>query len=553
MQTFRRLRASMAVNIIGAVVLLMAVFGLTVSVLGYWSFTDAFRQEYATTTWHMADTAATLVNGDHLEAYLAGDEMEEYQQSRRYLDSYCRRMHVSLVYVIRVDRSDYGRFVSVFNLVDNTVGGSSYTEWPLGHERAAGSEEYRQKYRALYEEGVPYETVYSFRPAEGIPPHVNTMVPVRNSAGQVTGILCIQRPIQELMDARRPYLVNIAIFTVVLAVLASVFIILYIRRFFVKPIRTVSAEAVRFARENTQGEPLAGISRFRELANLAGSIETMETDMVRSMAELTAVTAERERISTELDLARTIQAGSIPSTFPAFPDRRDFDVHASMTPAKEVGGDFYNFFLIDDDHLALVIGDVSGKGVPAALFMMVTNILLSEYARMRPGTPGEVLTSVNDRLCPHNRAEMFVTVWLGILELSTGKLTAANAGHEDPALCRAGGSFELWKTRHNVAVGVMEGVRFRDSTLQLAPGDKLFIYTDGVPEATDAGLAMFTLPRMMNALDRCRGGSPRDILEGVLQEVDAFVGDAPQFDDLTMLCLSLTDPAAPDARGLSPS
>jgi sigma-B regulation protein RsbU (phosphoserine phosphatase) len=201
-----------------------------------------------------------------------------------------------------------------------------------------------------------------------------------------------------------------------------------------------------------------------------------------------------------------------------------------------VGGDFYNFFLIDDDHLAFMIGDVSGKGIPAALFMMVTNIVLSNRTLMG-GTPAEILAFVNDNICAHNKLDMFVTLWLGIIDLTTGKVLAANAGHEDPAVCRKDGSFELGKTRHGLMAGAMPGIRYRDAEFYLAPGDKVFLYTDGVPEATDGENRMFTLDRMLVTLNTVKNGSPEEILEGVHQEVNAFVGDAPQFDDLTMLCL----------------
>ena len=173
----------MALNIIGAIAFLLAVFGIIVSALGFVSFTAAFKKEYAVSTYHMADTAATLVNGDHLDAYLAGGEAEEYRRTRDYLDRYCRKMSVSLVYVIKVDTSDYGRFVSVFNAVDNSVDDTEYTAWELGHKRDTTNDEYRRKYRAMYEQTEPYETVYRQKTTDGQHPHITTMVPVKNSAG----------------------------------------------------------------------------------------------------------------------------------------------------------------------------------------------------------------------------------------------------------------------------------------------------------------------------------------------------------------------------------
>ncbi len=531
----KKLRSSMTANILGAIVLTLVLFGLIVSAFGFASFTEAFKKEYDVSTYHMADTATTLVNGDHMDAYLAGEETEEYRQTKEYLDIYCKKINVSLIYIIQVDRSDYGRFVSIFNLVNNAVDDSSYTEWELGHKRDTTNDEYRQKYRAIYEQGSPFETVYRIKTTDGQHPHITTMVPVKNSAGEVSAILCMQRPVREIYDARLPYLRSIAAATVLLAIAASAFAANFMRKQFVKPLRKVSREATRFARENTKGEELGEISSFEELQKLARSIDTMETDMVSYIDNLTTATAEKERIGAELDLASTIQENSIPNMFPAFPDRKDFDIYAAMTPAKAVGGDFYNFFLIDDEHLAMTIGDVSGKGIPAALFMMVTNILLRDRTQMGGG-PGEILSSVNDSLCARNVADMFVTVWLGILDLSTGTLKAASAGHEYPVLCRAGGDFQLYRDRHGLVLGGMEGVRYKEYELQLQPGDKLFIYTDGIPEATDADGAMFGKERMISALNEDAFAAPEQILKNVRRAVDGFVKDAEQFDDLTMLC-----------------
>ena len=531
-----RLRSSMAFNIIGVIVLILNVFAIVVASIGFVSFTAAFQKEYSTTTYHMADTATSLVNGDHLDEYIAGQLMDEYQQTKRYLASYCRRMSVSIVYVIRVDQSDYNSFYSVFNLVNNEVDKTEYTAWELGYKRETTNDEYREKYIALYSGQSDHESVYRIRTTDGMHPHITTMVPVKNSSGEVSGLLCIQRPISEINHARVPYLITIAVGTVVLVIIASILAVNVLRLQFIRPLRKVSAEASRFAKENTKGESLSGISRYRELSELARSIDTMETDMVNYMQDLTAATAEKERIFTELSLAKTIQENSIPNTFPPFPDRHEFEIFATMDPAREVGGDFYNFYFVDDDHLAIVIGDVSGKGIPAALFMMVTNILISDRTQMG-GTPSQILAYTNDNLGAHNEAEMFVTVWLGILELSTGKLIASNAGHEFPAIGHAGGGYEILKDKHGFVVGGMTGVSYTDYEIQLHPGDKLFLYTDGVPEATSSTDGMFGLDRMLEALNRNSESSPEELLKNVRAAVDGFVKDDEQFDDLTMMCV----------------
>ncbi|MBR1796972.1 MAG: PP2C family protein-serine/threonine phosphatase [Clostridiales bacterium] len=242
------------------------------------------------------------------------------------------------------------------------------------------------------------------------------------------------------------------------------------------------------------------------------------------------------RIQTELNLATRIQADMIPQLFPAFPDRPEFDLFATMTPAKEVGGDFYDFFMVDDDHLGLVIADVSGKGVPAALFMMASKSIIQNNALLGK-SPAEVLRDTNNSICKNNREDMFVTVWLGILEISTGKLTCANAGHEYPVLCSSEGAFELYKDRHGFVIGGMAGVNYKEYEIALKPGSKLFVYTDGVPEATDANNELFGTDRMLDALNADKKADPQKILTNVRSSVDSFVKDAEQFDDLTMLCL----------------
>ena len=239
---------------------------------------------------------------------------------------------------------------------------------------------------------------------------------------------------------------------------------------------------------------------------------------------------------TELRTATQIQEGMLPNVFPPYPERKEFELYASMDPAREVGGDFYDFFLVDDDHLCLVMADVSGKGVPAALFMMATKILLANNAKTGK-SPAQILTDSNRAICANDREEMFVTVWLGILEISTGRLVAANAGHEYPALRRADGPFELFKDKHGLVIGAMEPAKYKEYEIRLLPGDKLFVYTDGVPEATDAENAMFGTARMLAALNETADGTPEELLKSVRRAVDGFVRGAEQFDDLTMLCL----------------
>jgi sigma-B regulation protein RsbU (phosphoserine phosphatase) len=234
-------------------------------------------------------------------------------------------------------------------------------------------------------------------------------------------------------------------------------------------------------------------------------------------------------------MATEIQTSMLPSIFPAFPQREEFDLYASMDPAKEVGGDFYDFFMIDDDHLGVVIADVSGKGVPAALFMMISKTIVQNYAKLGISA-SEVLIKANQALCAQNKMEMFVTTWIGILEISTGKMNCSSAGHEYPALCHDG-KYELFRDRHGLVLGGMDMARYRDYEIVLEKGDKIFVYTDGVPEATNTNNEMFGTDRMIDALNIDPGAAPETVLKNVRAAVDEFVGSAEQFDDLTMVCL----------------
>ena len=304
----------------------------------------------------------------------------------------------------------------------------------------------------------------------------------------------------------------------------------------VEPLNTITRRISELREGNLEFRMEDAYRTGDEIEELAQSFANLSHKTVEYVETVKRVTAEKERIGAELSLATDIQAAMLPHIFPPFPDRKEFDIYASMDPAKEVGGDFYDYFLIDDDHLCMVIADVSGKGIPAALFMMASKIILQSVA-MLGRSPAEILAKTNEAICSNNEAQMFVTVWLGILELSTGKLTAANAGHEYPTLKRPDGSFEIYKDRHGFVIGGMEGAKYQEYELQLEPGSKVFVYTDGVAEATNKDNELFGTERMLDALNRHSEDAPLQILRNVRQAVDAFVQDAPQFDDLTMLCM----------------
>ncbi len=273
-----------------------------------------------------------------------------------------------------------------------------------------------------------------------------------------------------------------------------------------------------------------------EVGNLARSYVSMVEDLETYITNLKSVTAEKERINAELTLASDIQAHMLPCIFPAFPDYDEFDIYATMTPAKEVGGDFYDFFMTDENHLAFVMADVSGKGVPAALFMVIAKTLIKNYAQMGQ-EPGQVFTTVNRLLCDGNDAGLFVTAWIGILDLESGLLKYANAGHNPPLIKKAGGQFEYLRSRPGFVLAGMDTTRYRQSEMVLNPGDRIFLYTDGVTEATDSSQQLYGEDRLESLLNRCQADTAEEMLADLKNDIDSFVCEAPQFDDITMLML----------------
>ncbi len=352
-----------------------------------------------------------------------------------------------------------------------------------------------------------------------------------------------------LRGLNRSITVTVLWAAVLLAVLNGILLLL-IRKRATQPLARVTDSILAYMEDKDSGrarEAMKSIRCKNEIGVLADSFSAMTGEIDRYTKEALRLGAEKERVATELALAGSIQEDALPRSFPAFPDRPEFDLHAVMVPARQVGGDFYDFFLIDADHLALVIADVSGKGIPASLFMMSSKILLNDHALMG-GTPAEILERVNRQVCASNHAHMFVTVWLGILEISTGRLTSASAGHEYPML-RTRGAFELLKDKHGMPIGVMKKTRYTNTEIQLKKGDSLFVYTDGVAEAANAQEELFGTERTLEALNALPGdASPQRLLAGVSEAVAAFVQDAPQFDDLTMLSVKYYGPEGSPER-----
>ena len=396
--------------------------------------------------------------------------------------------------------------------------------------------------------------------------------PVWSESGEMIGVALVDISMNEIMADAMTFLRNLILVTAVAAIIMACLILILVNKTIVRPINQVAQAALQYVsdrRSKEESEPFieaplpaspeeaaekephdagqeeapkeSAIAKLNirtgdEIQTLSESIKTMEQEINEYIKDLTHVTAEKERIGAELNVATQIQADMLPRIFPAFPERQEFDVYAAMNPAKEVGGDFYDFFLVDDDHLAVVIADVSGKGVPAALFMVIAKTLIKNHAQNHEN-PGEVFTQTNAQLCEGNDAGLFVTAWMGVLEISTGKFVYVNAGHNPPLLKRAGGQFEWLKSRPGFVLAGIDGMRYRENTMLLEPGDFLYLYTDGVTEATNAKEELFGDERLQNALNDNRDLPVDQLLPKIKACIDDFVGEADQFDDITMLAL----------------
>jgi sigma-B regulation protein RsbU (phosphoserine phosphatase) len=292
-----------------------------------------------------------------------------------------------------------------------------------------------------------------------------------------------------------------------------------------------------FQPDETEAAAMQRISTTRsdEVGSLAEAMTAMIARLQRYLVEMEQATAARERVEGELSAARDIQVGMLPRRFPPFPARRDIDIFALLESAKQVGGDLYDYVLVDEHRLFFVVGDVSGKGVPAALFMAMTTTLFKATA-LTAATIGEVMARVNAELSRDNAQQMFVTAFAGVLDLRTGRVDYADGGHEPPFLRRADGSVARLPKAKGIALGVFEDAEFETGRCDLAPGDALILFTDGVSEATNATEDLYTIARIETALSTARPDtSARAIAQGLAEDVRVFVGEAPQADDVAIL------------------
>jgi sigma-B regulation protein RsbU (phosphoserine phosphatase) len=312
-------------------------------------------------------------------------------------------------------------------------------------------------------------------------------------------------------------------------------VIITIARRITRPLTELSRSALEIASGNLD-LMLPEVRTNDEVSDLAGSFKVMKTSLKEYIANLTSTTAAKERIESELRIAREIQMGILPKLFPAFPERKEFEVFASIEPAKEVGGDLYDFFFVDDTHFCFLVGDVSGKGVPAAFFMAVTKTLLKVVAE-KGLDPGQILTKVNADLAAENESCMFVTLFLAIIDIETGETRYANAGHNPPIHMPCGGEPAWIPPLGEPVAGVMDGMEYSTRTMTMNPGDIMFVYTDGVTEAMDPDNALYSEERLMRTVAEAPDRLAPSVVRTVNESVVAFARGAEQSDDITMLAM----------------
>ena len=506
-----------------------AVMCLVNSYNGYREFQKELEVIYGTVTEQFAQTAATYVNSKKIDYWLENGPDEEWEETNERLIDITEASELVYVYVTKV-APDYMSRTYIFDTVNHQEKNSKVIE--LGYVQSLEKKDdyYRGKLRDVLEYGDNY-SMFSYKKGGG---HVTSAVPLYDTKGDPCAIVSVVKPMHEIKEYKRRFLKSIIIWALALTALFISLYALFLYMGIIRPILFVTQETSHFAEHH--GELTGILKKVRghnEISTLAKSVEKMSLDMHRYIEDLTNATAEKERLGAELNVAKKIQAEMLPRVFPPYENHKEVELFASMEPAKEVGGDFYDFYMIDDDHFALVVGDVSGKGVPAALFMVITKTLLKDTAA-HEFDPAKIFEHVNTILCESNESGLFVTCWMGILTISTGELKFANAGHNAPIIVQ-NGEIKYLKTKPNLMLAGMEGIPYTTHSIKVSKGDRLFIYTDGVTEATDAQNELYGEERLLKVMQTIDDKSPREVIGIVRDDINAFVKDASQFDDITML------------------
>ena len=544
-------RNSLSRSLLIGCAVFITLLSLIMGSIGFLTYYNGIVGRYETYLHDILKLAMTEIDGDDLERCVREkSKSEQYERTQDFLNRIKEYYDIKYIYIVKpmnLDETD--NMMDVMAGITRAEAEEDYDYYSVELGRLTG-DYYSPEIVRYYMDAcaIPGEVSFYRNKSEEFGYMYTGMIPILDSAGEPVAVLAADLSMQEITRVWQRYWMIVGAEILILVTFFLFSMYQWLRKRVIAPLKQLEEVSASFVESSRQTQDPSRIDYKRadihtgdEMEVLSDALNAMFDDTRRYMTNLLSVTAEKEKIGAELNVATQIQADMLPRIFPAFPDRREFDLYAFMHPAREVGGDFYDFFLIDEDHLCMVIADVSGKGVPAALFMVIAKTLIKNQAMMGDD-PADILGKVNEQLCEGNDAMLFVTVWISILTISTGKGIAANAGHEHPVIRRAGGSYELVVYRHSPAVAAMEGMRFRQHSFELHPGDRLFVYTDGVPEATNAENELFGNERMLDVLNSQPDRKPHALLETMKREIDVFVGEAPQFDDITMLCLDYFGP-----------
>ncbi len=511
--------------------LLMILMALVISIVSYYALRSTFLRFYNEKGQDIVRSLAAQMDGDRLKECLSSDDVtgQEYYQE--------------MLHLMDVTKS---------NITDHTylymfVPGEKSWVYIMEGRTPEDDPELISSYGDIFEYG---ETEYRYMLPDARAAKPSTQIvlgedygygralsnwaPVVDSRGVLVSMIEIDYSMEAINRELMSYLFKLLLSFVVCIALVVFIVLQTIRSFVTTPLENLTGYVDSYEHGELKEMKSSDFKSGDEIQWLATAFRDMIRRIGNYIRDLTTVTAEKERISTELNVARQIQSDMLPNNSEDLSKGKVFDIYATMTPAKEVGGDFYDYYMLDDNHLVITVADVSGKGVGAALFMARSMSILKSRT-MILGDPATVLTTANNELCQNND-EMFVTVWLGILDLSTGKMIYANAGHEVPLL-RHDGVFSFVRQKPGFVLGGMEDVCYKNQELNLEPGDLLFQYTDGVPEAANSAREQFTTNRMLDILNSDPEMQGNELLDRMLQEVRDFSGTAPQFDDITMLAL----------------
>lgn len=502
----------------------------------YFQIREILSETYDSFLVQNSYTAASYFKGDKLAQYAKeGTKSDEYKDCLIKLANLAENSDISFLYVIIPDMPDCKYKTYVFNIVNSKLR-HKYNPYPAGYRedtKPSGS----ARYKKLMENGghIIDNDYFSH-----IGSRTRVSLALRDSNGKNVGVICVEKHLDSVAEILKSYMRIDLIYTPLFTLLFLLLFSFFIGKKFVQPIISITKEADSFASHEARfSDKLKEIHSNDEIETLARSIEKMGVDIQLYIKDLMRVTSEKERIGAELSVASGIQSGMLPKNFSPYDDYPGIQLYASMKPAKEVGGDFYDFFWTEKENLWLVMGDVSGKGVPAAMFMAIAKVLIRNAATLNY-SPAELCNRVNKQLCQENEEGLFVTCWLGCVNLSTGKMKFVNAGHNPPAFYD-GSSYNFLTQKSGVMLAAFDDSEYIEHEIQLKKGSRLFLYTDGVTEAQNKEKELFGEALLLGALARTAALSAKDTITLVNAEVERFANGAPQADDITALEFELDD------------